>query len=100
MPILRHGITVKNGTVRNYTVGINLLASTRATVRNVTVSSCVVGIHVGDLSRVEDCDVRDSDEGIRGGHPDGETEGASGVRTSTAFVRASAMIAESLVGSG
>ena len=56
--IARDSITVKNGTVSFYIVGIDLGASRRTTVRNVTALENGTGIAVGSQSLVKDCHAR------------------------------------------
>ena len=67
--IARDATTVKNGAVRGYNTGINLGASTRTTLRNLTVEDNTGhGIVVGNQSLVKDCTAsRNGFNGIQGG---------------------------------
>ena len=54
----RTSTVVRNGTLTKFTLGIQLLASTRNTVRAVTASDNTIGLSVGPNSLVKDCIVQ------------------------------------------
>ena len=67
--VARDSITVKNGTVSSYDFGfgIDLRASGRTTVRNVTTSANRAAIAVGSQSLLKDCHVSGNFTAITGG---------------------------------
>lgn len=58
---VRQGVTVKNGTISNFTVGVALGSSTRNQILNLTSSAnSEIGINVGVRSLVKGCVVEDN----------------------------------------
>jgi|SRR5215471_4427101 len=57
-------ITVKNGSITSYGIGVNLFASTRVSVLGMTVKNTGVGIWVGSRSLVKSSEVSGSGTGI------------------------------------